>query len=101
MAYFFAGYNGFWIIDVSESSNPAEMGNYYDGGYAYSNGDLEEDNIFIGDGFGDLAYVADKEDCLEIIQVWKEEENDSVLSFEILLVILALRFHFDDNKKNS
>jgi hypothetical protein len=40
------------------------MGNYYDGGYAYSNGDLEEDNIFIGDGFGDLAYVADKEETI-------------------------------------
>jgi len=57
VAYLAAYQNGLIIVDLADLSNPRVIGRYFDGGHPY---DVEV--------VGDIAYVADREDGLEIIK---------------------------------
>ena len=46
------------MLDVSNSSNPLKVAQFFDGGHAH--------DVYIVE---DIAYVADEQDGLEIIQI--------------------------------
>jgi hypothetical protein len=56
---YFAGYeNGLIIVDLMDLSNPRVIGRHFDGGHSI-------DVVAVGD----IAYVADREDGLEIVKI--------------------------------
>jgi len=58
IAYLAAYNNGLIIVDVTDLSNPKVIGRHFDGGHSI-------DVVVVGD----IAYVADREDGLEIIKI--------------------------------
>ncbi|MHA2296782.1 MAG: LVIVD repeat-containing protein [Candidatus Hodarchaeales archaeon] len=106
--YFACGYAGLKIINVTDISNPVEITSYYDGGYAY--------DVQVVDN---LAYVADRLDGLEIIQLHDNVEDsstsrstdsstsrntgDTVISgyeLPVVLFVLISSFHVRKRKKD-
>jgi hypothetical protein len=86
--------DGVGVLDISDLSNIKKIVNYYDGGNAT---DMHV--------VGDLIFVADGPDGLEILEITIEDETssttstNSVLGFELLLAIMAL-LPFLVTKKN-
>ncbi len=86
--------NGLLVLNISNFSNISKIGHFYDGGEAHT--------IQV---VGNLAYIADGSDGLEIIQLW-EEKNSTINSstpsnnaasesidtpgFELFFVIMGL-----------
>ena len=58
IGYFAAYQNGLIVVDLADLSNPRVIGRYFDGGHPV-------DVVVVGD----IAYVADREDGLEIIKI--------------------------------
>lgn len=81
LLYLTCGDGGFKIYNISNTFLPVEVAHYYDGGYAY---DVKViDNI---------AYVADRQDGLEIIQLYEKESpaNNSTHGFEMVIVAVSV-----------
>ncbi|MHA2296867.1 MAG: LVIVD repeat-containing protein [Candidatus Hodarchaeales archaeon] len=88
LVYLACGDAGLRILNVSDLSNPVEIAHYYDGGYAH---DVQV--------VGNLAYVADSLDGLEIIQLRdnvvgssasQSTGNAVIPGFELLVVLFVL-----------
>lgn len=90
--YVAAGPEGLLLIDISDLSNPYQLTHFFDGGYAY---DVKV--------IGNLAYVADRSDGLEIIQLYSEKEktSESTLGFETLIPIIYLILVYFQKKKKE
>ncbi|MHA2296869.1 MAG: LVIVD repeat-containing protein [Candidatus Hodarchaeales archaeon] len=66
IVYLACDVGGLRVLNVSDPTRPVEIGQYYDGGRAY---DVQV--------VGNLAYVAERYDGLEIIQLYDENEDSS------------------------
>lgn len=80
LIYIACGAVGLKVVDASNPIYPIETDSYYDGGYAY---DVKV--------VGNFAYVADRHDGLEIIQVSDTIDNTSKSpGFQFIEVILGI-----------
>jgi hypothetical protein len=66
IVYIACGEGGLRVLNVSDPSNPVEIAGYYDGGLAY---DVQV--------IGNLAFLADRLDGLEIIQLYEIIDGSS------------------------
>ncbi|MHA2270464.1 MAG: LVIVD repeat-containing protein [Candidatus Hodarchaeales archaeon] len=99
IVYLACGDAGLRILDVSDHSNPVEIAHYYDGGYAY---DVQV--------IGNLAYIADRLDGLEIIQLRDNIEDSAapqstgeavIPGYELPVVIFVLIAYFYVKKRKK
>lgn len=93
--YVACGDSGLKIINFSNLENPVETAHYYDGGYAY---DVKV--------VGNLAYVADRQDGLEIIQLYSEGSSESqgttntaIPGFELPVILFVAFSYFFTRKR--
>ncbi len=92
--YLAAGAAGLLLVNVSNPINPYEVTQFFDGGYAY---DVEV--------IDNLAYVADRLDGLEIIQLYSKDEtsiSNSTSGFGLFISFYFVIFYFlKKNRRKS